>query len=353
MWKWFHKADKGADIALRWIAVIGVATAALAWLSKHAPWFGELNWAGAILLGLAMTVACLFVISASLAMIRYFNPLTRSETQPQGPIPIPEFDQSRLDKFEKDLRQQAEKLDKMNLSFETVSKLNAEHSKAILDMVGEVNRRTTSADEAIREELVAHKKHMSDCYSAQDAARRKDIAELTRDLLELRRACAGLEDTVKANAHRTAVSFAAIQDRERLQQVAIKILEVAADMERRVQSGEKHDAQSWDSWDNNHAHWAELMREWWSLARFYLAAPSKIFTVSDRQYRTTEIPEHLFADVGGDPMRVFRQFRVIQAQWAETQDSLQENIALVAFSGTTESEVRHGATIEQAVPKIR
>jgi hypothetical protein len=219
--------------------------------------------------------------------------------------------------------------------------------KELVATIGE--RAQAGANEAMR----AHARIglLEKELAAQDEARRNGLSSVTTEINEIRRNCGALAQEVKANNDGSLISFAALRNRERLNDVREKIAQVVADMERRVQAGERHDSASWDSWDNNHAHWADLMIEWWSVARFYVAAPRNVFAVTDAQYKSAEIPEELF--LNGEGMRVFRQYRVIQAQWEHAQPELQQNVELVAFSGMTEQQVRNGAPVEQVGPRLR
>lgn len=71
MLKWFPKADKGLDVAVRWAGLWGGMTAAFTWLNKNVSWFGHLNWAEALLLAIAFALATMLALSVALAVGAY------------------------------------------------------------------------------------------------------------------------------------------------------------------------------------------------------------------------------------------------------------------------------------------
>jgi hypothetical protein len=83
MVKWLLKADKGADLLSRWFLVYTVMTGAYAWLAKHVTFLKGLNWAELILVGIGCSLVTIFVVAASLALIRYFRPMTVPNALPE------------------------------------------------------------------------------------------------------------------------------------------------------------------------------------------------------------------------------------------------------------------------------
>lgn len=157
-----------------------------------------------------------------------------------------------------------------------------------------------------------------------------------------------LERKLNEIKEKTRGSIHAIWMREQIHEISRNIRKDAADLSHRVSEGQKHDAQSWDSWDNVHSHWSGLMSQWWMIARFYIPNSGRVLLVPDNMYGQTKVDESLLTPVGGaEAVRVYKKFRIIQDQWEAVQEQLEHNMVLVAFSGMTELEVRHGQAVEQ------
>lgn len=86
MLQWFTKADRTADILVRWGGLYLVVTSFFSWLNRQLPWFSDLGWAEIIFLAIWMALVAVFLFAASLAAIRYFRPPTKrvAESPPEA-----------------------------------------------------------------------------------------------------------------------------------------------------------------------------------------------------------------------------------------------------------------------------
>jgi hypothetical protein len=136
--------------------------------------------------------------------------------------------------------------------------------------------------------------------------------------------------------------------REEITKVSVDLREDATYLTQRLQEGKQLDAKSWDSWLNVYTHWSGLMNQWWMMARFYLANTKQVMSAPDHMFAKTQVDESLLTPVGGaEAVRIYKKFRIMQDQWEAVQPELHNNLILVAFSGITEMEVRHGQPVEQ------
>jgi len=305
MWKLLH--NRTAQAVSSWLGILTVVFAVLGKLSPT--WLGQLTWPEAILFGIGLALATVFLLSLALAISawgwRLYRPLSDSEKA--------------------DARQGAE------------NKLAQSNAK-----IGLIERNLEALSEELKQELATHKKHMSDCYSAQDEARRKDIASLTLDIQEIRRACAGLEETVKTNETRLRESLHAVFARERLKHLATVIDRNAAELADRLEQGEHYTATEWDSWVNTHHRWESALKQWIDLGRWYAqAVRDKILTVADDEYSNDwVVRDEQFPNA--DAVWRFKKHRIIHAHWLSVRSDVHTGAELVAFSAQAERDLHRG-----------
>lgn len=75
MLKWLSKADTGADVFVRWAAVVGLMIAGYTWLASKLPWFGQIGLAEMVAIAIPAALVTLLAVTGSLALYRYFRPL--------------------------------------------------------------------------------------------------------------------------------------------------------------------------------------------------------------------------------------------------------------------------------------
>ena len=194
----------------------------------------------------------------------------------------------------------------------------------------------------MKQELAEHKKHMSDCYSAQDEARRKEASSLVADIQELRRACASVEEKVTENEKRLRESLHAVFARECLKRLAGVIDGAAAELGDRLEEGEHYTAMEWDSWVNAHHRWESALNQWIDVGRWYAqGVRDKILTVDDQEYSNDwVVRDEQFPNA--DAVWRFKKHRIIHAHWLSIRGEVHRGAELVAFSAQAERDLHRG-----------
>jgi len=210
---------------------------------------------------------------------------------------------------------------------------NVEKIKASATQALEKGEETLGAAHLIQEELGKTEKRMR---------------EIELRVGDAHRIIEKVEGDLATQRDRIASSLHSIYLREKLAKLAVEIRKDAADLSHKVTEGQQHDAESWEKWQNVHGHWWSLMGQWWTAARFYLANSRQVLLAPDNMYPRIQLDENTLVPAGGaEAVRVYKKFRIIQDQWEAVQGQLEDNMCLVAFSGQTELDVRHGQPLEQ------
>lgn len=164
---------------------------------------------------------------------------------------------------------------------------------------------------------------------------RVDTAIVSRDLQKL-------DQKVASKDEKVMHSLYAIGARERLARLESEIEQYAADLYDRLQAGEVYNAEKWQQWENLHGHWSGQLEEWLAMATWYaIAVKERTLTVDEALYRAPwSMTESQFPDA--EAVRQFRKHRIILANWREVVPDVRRGVDLVAFSGQSEQDVRHG-----------
>lgn len=144
----------------------------------------------------------------------------------------------------------------------------------------------------------------------------------------------------------TRRSFVALQIREILAEIAATIERDAAELYDRLHAGEIYDEAAWDSWESIHHHWRGQVVLWIQSARWFARdVDGRVLTTPDAKFgRKWSIKDAQFPASEESPasekVRRFKQFRIIQTQWEEIREEVDQGIKNVAYSGLSEEEVR-------------
>lgn len=110
--------DRSVDRLGYWIGGYTILSGFYAWLLNQLPILAELNWAAFVLLGIGLSLVSAFLISASLAMVRFFKPLPNStglieasdEYRKQGELEHQASNALVLEKYEDKFRDEIESI---------------------------------------------------------------------------------------------------------------------------------------------------------------------------------------------------------------------------------------------------
>jgi hypothetical protein len=296
-------------------------------LAKAAPIFRELNWAGAILVGVGLALATMLVVATMLGVLSWAFRMIK-------PLPIeremPHDSQSSSDLItESDL-------------------LRDQVGRAL--QAGEFARQQLAALAARCGTLEERDKAIVEDYqntSGKLAQSEERAANLSRELQEIRQGCAKLDEKVDRNEKRLRESLAAVWSQKRMNTIACEIEQCAGDLYLRLNGGENYTPKEWDDWVNTFRRWERVLQQWIDCARWYAKdVKGRIMTVEDREYdegdwtvRDTQFPN-------ADAVRRFKRHRIIQQHWEMVRQDADRGVILVAFSGLSEQE-QHGGQFHQ------
>jgi hypothetical protein len=320
----FH--SRTAQALGSWLAIL---TTVFTVLSKLSPaWLGALSWPEAILLGIGMAVATSLLIATALAVGGWGYRLMRpAETMQSKNLPTldhtpPAYDDTKL-------RQEVTKLS-------STVKAVIQDYQTVLGNQARAEDETAKASKAITEQVASF---MSDLSTRID--------ELSRDLLEVRRGCATLQEKIDENEKSVRESLYAVFARERLNDLARDIEYDAALLYDRLKSGENYTALDWDQWVNVHHHWERSLKEWVDTARWYTKDVKKrVMTVEDKEYDEGDWTVRDAQFPNADAVRRFKRHRIIQSHWVMVRDDADAGARNVAFHGQREKE-QHGGKFHQ------
>jgi hypothetical protein len=150
--------------------------------------------------------------------------------------------------------------------------------------------------------------------------------------------------TTSVKDHQTKVqeTFYAFSVREQIASLELEIMQDVHDLTRWLRAGERYDHEQWKQWENIHSHWREKLDEWLNLSTWYaMAVIQRVNTIDDAKYATPlTIPEENFPNA--EAVRRFKKFLIIQTQWEDIISEVKSGLNLVAFSGLSPLDVRHG-----------
>ncbi|MES2046529.1 MAG: hypothetical protein V4475_21875 [Pseudomonadota bacterium] len=291
-------------------AASAVVSAPLAVLSKMSPgWFGNLNWAQAILFGLfdavGLTLAGTAVFAIGAWAYRKIRPLAPAVASP------------RVDGAPSSQMSDDEALKEVVYGLtERVTGLIKDVESLDRRVMGEVAV-LTPALERVR---------------VDGAIATSDIQKLT--------------SVQQHDYKRVSASLNAIWIRERLSELAVSIELDAKDLSTALLAGESYDISRWNSWESVHGHWQRCIEEWVESGRWFAPrVKDRVLTVDDKHYRLKwNIREDQFSDSlpsgRSEAVRQFKKFQIIQTQWEAVRKDVEYGLVMVAFMGLSEEEAR-------------
>lgn len=315
MLAWFFKADRGADLALRWFAVYSGVTGAFAWLSKNVSWFGQLTWPQAVLLGLVSALGAMLVSAAAFALGAHAYRLVR-------PVQVSESSVAQAHVVSYDEAPLAARVAELERI-----------KRAIIDdyqrMCG-MEARYEEAHEHFRRDLAG----LAGLPEKLEMVR-VDGSIAIRDLKKLSVA-------VKDHRDRTLSAFHALRVRQELATIEVEMTSIYNDLTARLFEGQTYDLAKWDSWESCFSAWLSKLDEWLELGQWYaLAVKERVKTIADEKYDTRlNIPDAQFPH--SDAVRRFKRFAILHDQWMMVAPEVQRGAFSVAFTGLSEKEVRNG-----------
>jgi hypothetical protein len=256
MFKWLAKADTGADAVLRWTGIIGLMAGGYTLLVSRLPWFGQLTLPEMIAIAIPAVLVTLLAVTGSLALYRYFRPLTRP-----SPITV-EYDDTeiRTKAIEADTRSRAAEEAATALS-ETVSsnyrkarerldKLETQYAKVIDDYqrMSGLEARFTDALDGLKGSIQAQNKIFEDRHFIDE-----------RNLTELR-------DAAAKSSSQLFLALQAIRARETERFYAGIIEEEGAGLQAKIRNNEPFQGDDWNDWEAQQLRLEGAMRHWLEVA---------------------------------------------------------------------------------------
>jgi hypothetical protein len=285
----------------------------LAILSKMSPgWFGNLNWAQAILFGIAdalvVTLVGVTVLAIGAWAFRKVRPtaLPLTPLAPEGTTTAPLSDDEALKEVVFALSGRVSGLIK---DVEPLQSMLAEESRRIAMVMQNLDEKTEQV--------------------------RVDAAITAREVEKLQE--------IQTQQHeRTLNALYAVGARERLAALEASMEQDAADLYDRLKAGEKYDEEKWGRWENVHSHWAGSLQTWLETAQWYaMAVKERTQTIDEKLYKDGwSIDEKLFPNA--EAVRLFKKHRIIRKNWLDVVPHVKSGIDNVAFAGMSEKDVRSG-----------
>ena len=324
MLKWLSKADTGADVVVRWATIIGLMVGGYTWLASKLPWFGEIGLAEMIAIAIPAALVTLLAVTASLALYRYFRPLSPSGSQYGPSLPLQGYDDSAIRHEIVEIRSGLDET-KAHLAQtgRDIAETLSNHQK-LLQLQGGLEARFDGALDGLKESI-----------QQSDETKRSNFEALQERV-------GRLEALIQEETERRRRSFWALQAREYLKELAAEIEFDAGLLYDRLASGEVYDRNAWDKWESVHAVWNMRLQSWLDSAKWY--APdllAKVLQFPDSAYAGEwSVRDDQFPDA--EAVRKFKRHRIINSQWNETREVVKHGLDLVAFSGLSDDEVRRG-----------
>lgn len=341
----FH--SKSAASLSNWIGIVTAAatglSAAFTVLSKLSEsLFGRLTWPEAILIGVSEGLAVLLMLAVVLAIVawavrRIWPAQSRAFNLPILDHKPDPYDDSAV---RKEIAALTGRIDKLGHQIEVV----AQQQLSFTNTQGEWNELLDKRVTGLQHELDDHKKHMSDCYSAQDEARQHGLRDLKLELKAIQHGCADLGDRIKAVHNEMRESVNAILVQDKLAALAAELVRIADELYLPLKDGETYDGERWGAWLRTEAYWEGVLDQWVDAARWYdQGVKINVLTVRDREYdeeKNWGVQDAQFPNA--DAVRQYKRHRLLRAHWEAVKDSVDRNVLMVAHGAISEKECHNG-----------
>lgn len=314
------RADKGADLVVRWTGLYVIITGGFSWLNKNLEWFGAITWPQAIFLAIWMGIAALFLVAASLAMVRYFRPL-----QSASPAPAPNLlsaDTAKLDQAAADIAS-------MDLrTKETLSNI-LQIQNLINDRLDKIEGRITKGEQRFgvtESAMMARFQGLDKILVGQDRYIRKQIAALFQ-------------------------SLAAVYHREQILNWSAALEAGASELQAPTIHGAVYDQEQWEEWEAKERAWRRGLEQWVSLGGCYVTTLYEhVFTVPDDHYKQTGVAE-ISQFPTPEALFTYKAFCAVLKNWRGWQDEVNRAVIDAAFNGKTTNErpITLGESLLEAV----
>lgn len=329
-----------------WFGIVGTGATVLTKLTPE--WFGTLTWPQSLLLGMGLTIAAMFLVTASLALYRSFRPLPASS--PVHPDLDAQVSPSGLT-LEDVEAAFADRMESLHQAVSDVGGMFVERDEKAEKIVSIQSRLVSTFEErmaAIAADLAARKAEADNHHG-----RITELSTLQRKIIDDYQRMSAFADQaeldfkkIKATSENVANSFYAIYQRELLMNLADDIERYAAELYDQLHDGKSYDEQGWADWEKAHGAWDAVVRVWSDNARWYAPrVESRIQTVDDSLYsRGWSIKDGQFPDTEtlsrSEAVRRFKKFRIIHEQWRKVREDVDRGVVQVAYIGLTERDTR-------------
>jgi len=331
MSQWFARATRHLDRITIWIsAAVGVA-GGLSWLATKLSVFGSLPWPEATFLGIGATLVIGLAVAGVGALRRAYRPLPSSL-----PPERPELDYRPAADDDTELRREMAALrteiDNLLMAVdERLGPIKEAHEK--LD--GLVHTAINLEGERFDKVEKAH--------GLLDAKVSRMVDDYQR-MLAFKADAEGELKSLKAQTDRARESFAALQNREAMHKLAVRMEECAKELYDPLRRGEVYNDARWQTWERTFAGWEAMLSAWVQNARWYAYDVERrindvdhskfggAWSVADDQF-PANYPRSL-------AVHHFKKFRIMHTQWEEVRKEAESGVDLVAYVGMSPTEVR-------------
>lgn len=298
MVKWLPKADTRADAVLRWSGIYALMTSGYAWLAGLLPWFGPLSLPEKIAIAIPAALVTLLAVTASLALFRYFRPLSHPSPV-DGPTPTASYDDSAL---LAGLAALGNDLDALKGAIQTQN----EDFQAQIVAVGQQFGRMQTA-------IMTEIKRIEALESLNEQYTRRQVASLYQAL-------------------------AAIYHREHLAALAVEIEDGAVELSAPTTLEARYDADQWEEWEGKHSAWRRVVQQWADLAGCYAdGMDGKVFDIHPDQFKQKgQAKVEQFPDT--EAFIAYKGFWIVLKQWRGWREEGERAVHQAAFNGATSSD---------------
>jgi hypothetical protein len=162
-------------------------------------------------------------------------------------------------KLEDRLKGAEERIDKAGKAVEEITKFNSSVTHSQLDLIEDVNKRLAN----VIVELAEHKQHMSDCYTAQDEARREGLNALKLEIEQIRRGGGDLQERINT----LFMALQAIDAMGREARLAGAMFGEGEFLIQRVHANQPVKGDDWKDWENHRTSFESAFDQWMQIAR--------------------------------------------------------------------------------------
>ncbi|HET9637915.1 MAG TPA: hypothetical protein VFP12_01780 [Allosphingosinicella sp.] len=304
MLEWFAKTTRQLDRLIIWATAVAGSVGAMSWLATKLSIFGKLPWPEAIFLGIAATLVICLAVAGVGALRRAYRPLPALHARIDN---LGEAVDDTLGPLVADL----EKLDGL---VHTAIRLEGERFDKIEKAHGLLDAKVS---------------RMIDDYQRMLAFKTEAEEELA---------------ALKGQTEQARESFAALQNRDAMHKVALRMEEWAKELYDPLRRGEVYDDERWQQWESTFGTWEAMLLVWIQNAQWYAykvkdrintVDHSKFggdWTVSDDQF-PPNYPRSL-------AVHHFKKFRIMNMQWEEVRKEADKGVDLVAYVGMSPREMQ-------------